>query len=160
MKRVLRYLFWTSFFIYCFALLNILFIRSRGHWGNISLIEYMKYSSNFIPFKTIWGYIQALLRGTMNVNIPIKNIFGNLLLFLPMGLYLPCMAKRLRTPGRFAISTFILPVIIETLQLLLRRGCFDIDDLIMNSLGSLIGYGIWRVKYVQKLLNISGINSK
>jgi glycopeptide antibiotics resistance protein len=36
-------------------------------------------------------------------------------------------------------------LVLETLQLLLRRGSFDIDDFILNSLGFFIGYGLYRI---------------
>jgi glycopeptide antibiotics resistance protein len=44
-------------------------------------------------------------------------------------------------------------VIIEVLQLLTRRGSFDIDDIILNTLGALIGLTIWKTKAIQYILN-------
>jgi glycopeptide antibiotics resistance protein len=89
----------------------------------------------------------------MNLDIPIKNIFGNLLIFLPMGLYLPCIFKKFRTLGHFFIGILIILLFGEVLQLLLRRGSFDIDDMILNVIGATIGFIIWKNGYIQKLLN-------
>jgi glycopeptide antibiotics resistance protein len=53
----------------------------------------------------------------------------------------------------FSIFMIILLFIIEVVQLVTRRGSFDIDDFILNMVGALIGFGIWKTKVVQKLLN-------
>jgi len=47
----------------------------------------------------------------------------------------------------------ILLFVIEVIQLVTRRGSFDIDDIVLNMLGALIGFGIWKTIFVQKLLN-------
>lgn len=155
MRKINRILLWVTFIIYCCALAIILFFTSRGsYWRHkIPLWDYIKYFSNFIPFRTIIGYIKAISRGTMNLDIPIKNIFGNLLLFLPMGLYLPCLSKGLRTFGRLIVSMMLIIVLIEMLQVLLRRGSIDVDDFILNISGVIIGFAIWRVTIIQKVLN-------
>ena len=43
----------------------------------------------------------------------------------------------------------ILLVVIEVVQVVTRRESFDIDDFILNMLGALIGFGIWKTKFVQ-----------
>lgn len=80
----------------------------------------------------------------MNIDTPIKNLFGNLLMFLPMGLYLPGFFKHLRALGAFCIWLIALIFVIEATELLLRRGSFDIDDFILNMAGALMGFAIWR----------------
>lgn len=153
MKKTIRFLLWGTFFVYCFAILCILFLSSRGYWNDLTFLEYIKRFSNFVPFRTIAGYIQGITKDTMNFDIPIKNIFGNLFLFLPMGLYLPCMFKKLRTLGKFILCIFAILPVVEVFQLLLRRGSFDIDDIIMNIIGAIIGFGIWKNIIIQKLLH-------
>mgnify|MGYP003415948985 FL=1 len=71
----------------------ILFLSSRGYWSNKPLMEYIKYSSNFIPIRTISEYIKAIFEGSINIDISIKNLVGNLILFSPMGIYLPYFIK-------------------------------------------------------------------
>lgn len=153
MKKLMRCLLLGTLLIYCFTLLIILFLSSRGNWSNLTLIEYIRRFSNFVPFKTIRWFVQGINNHSMNLDIPIKNIFGNLLIFLPMGLYLPCIFKKFRTLGHFFIGIFIILVFGEVLQLLLRRGSFDIDDMILNVIGATIGFIIWKNGYIQKLLN-------
>lgn len=153
MRKVMHFLLWGSFIVYGFILVFILFLSSRGFWSDLSFLEYIKRFSNFIPFRTIGGYIRAVKESAMNLDIPIKNIVGNLLLLFPMGIYLPCLFKRFRTIGKFIVSILIMLLVIETLQILLRRGSFDIDDIIMNVTGAIIGFAIWKLTIIQKLLN-------
>lgn len=89
----------------------------------------------------------------MNIDIPIKNLVGNFILFLPMGIYLPFLTKKMDKTNTFSIFMIILLFIIEVVQLVTRRGSFDIDDFILNMIGALIGFGIWKTKVVQKILN-------
>ncbi|RKQ33239.1 VanZ family protein [Oceanobacillus halophilus] len=150
MKKILINI---SFVIYLLALIVLLFLGSRGFlWSDLSLIEYIKNSSNFVPFKTISTYITAMFDGSMNMDIPIKNLFGNLIMFLPMGIYLPYFLKRINKVSGFTISMIILLFVIEVIQLVTRRGSFDIDDFILNMVGALVGFGIWKTKFIQKLL--------
>lgn len=147
-----------SFVFYILALImlllvGVMFVGIRGQiWTNLSLIEYIKSSSNFVPFKTISTYLTAMFTGSINIDIPIKNLLGNLVMFLPMGIYLPYYIKRLNKVGSFTLSMIVLLFVIEVTQLVTRRGSFDIDDFILNVAGALIGFGIWKTKFIQRLL--------
>ena len=116
------------------------------------LLEYIKYSSNIVPFKTISAYINAIFYGSMNIDIPIKNLVGNFILFLPMGIYLPYLTIKMDKIATFSIAIIILVFIIEVVQLVTRIGSFDIDDFILNILGALIGFGIWKTKVIQNIM--------
>lgn len=158
MKKIIRVIFGISFILYLLALVmllfvGVMFVGIRGNiWADLSLIEYIKSSSNFVPFKTISTYIQAIFDGSMNIDIPIKNLVGNLIMFLPMGIYLPFFIVKINKVSIFTILMIILLFFIETIQLVTRRGSFDIDDFILNTVGALIGFGFWKSKFVQKLL--------
>lgn len=153
MKKLIKIVLSISFIFYLLVLAIILFLGSRGDiWTDLSFWEYIKNSSNFVPFKSISTYINAIFNGTMNIDIPIKNIFGNLILFLPMGIYLPYLIKKLNKLSSFSISMIILLFVVEVIQLVTRKGSFDVDDFILNMFGALMGYGIWKIKFIQKLL--------
>ena len=153
MKRLIKIVLSISFILYLFALLVLLFLGTRGNvWADLTLLEYIKSSSNFVPFKTISTYTNAIFNGSMNMDIPIKNLVGNLIMFLPMGIYLPYFIKRMNKVSIFSISMIILLLVIEVIQIVIRRGSFDIDDFILNMLGALIGFGLSKMKFVQKLL--------
>lgn len=132
---------------------GVMFVGMRGHiWTDMSLIEYIRNSSNFIPFKTISTYVRAMFDGSLNISIVIKNLLGNFILFLPMGIYLPYYVKRINKFGKFTLSMVILLFLVEATQLVTRRGSFDIDDFILNMAGTLLGYSIWKTKIVQSIL--------
>ncbi|MCM3744300.1 VanZ family protein [Sporosarcina luteola] len=153
MKKIIKIVFNISFVVYLFALVFLLFLDTRGFiWSDLTMKEYIKNSSNFVPFKTINTYIRALFDGSMNIDIPIKNLFGNLFMFLPAGIYLPYYIRKLNKISVFLISMSIFLVVIEVVQVVTRRGSFDIDDFILNMLGSLTGFVIWKANAVQKLL--------
>ncbi|SET71599.1 VanZ like family protein [Oceanobacillus limi] len=153
MKKEINVIFSISFIFYLFLMVMILFLgRVGGTWStDLSLLETIRFNSNFVPFKTISTYIQAIIDGSMNVDIPIKNLFGNLFLFLPMGIYLPFFINKGNKLQTFTILMIIVLLFIETIQLVTRRGSFDIDDFILNMIGALIGYGIWRTKVVHRI---------
>ena len=157
MNKVIKVIVGISFIFYLLALImllfvGVMFVGIRGYvWTDISLIEYIRSSSNFVPFKTISIYITAMFDGSLNISIAIKNLFGNLIMFLPMGIYLPYYIKKLSKVGKFTLSMIILLFVIEVTQLVTRRGSFDIDDFILNMVGALIGFGIWKTKIVQRL---------
>ncbi|MGD6855847.1 VanZ family protein [Bacillus infantis] len=153
MKKALKIVFSVSFIVYLLLLASILFLGSRGFaWDGMSLTDYIRQSSNFIPFKTISMYLQALSDGRMNMDIPIKNLLGNFVLFMPMGVYLPFFIRKTNSIILFTVSTTAMLITIEIIQVITRRGSFDIDDYILNMLGALIGYGIWRSGFAGRML--------
>jgi len=64
-------------------------------------------------------------------------LVGNVLMFLPMGCLLPLVSDHL-TQGRMVLLACLIPLTIELLQPIVGRS-FDVDDLIMNALGILLG---------------------
>ena len=79
-------------------------------------------------------------------NISIINLVGNLIMLVPMACYLEYFIKPLR---RFWKDTFVVSVIvilIELIQLFTGKGSLDIDDIILNTLGAMLGYGFWKLK--------------
>ncbi|WP_436374659.1 VanZ family protein [Cytobacillus sp. BC1816] len=115
------------------------------------LMEYMKLSSNFVPFKTIIGYVLAISNGSMNLIIPIKNLAGNMAAFLPMGIFLPYFIRALNKLKSFAVTMAVMILSVEIIQLVTRRGSLDIDDFILNIIGALIGFGLWKAIIARKL---------
>lgn len=131
----------------------ISFAGIGGHtWTDSSWFEYIRSSSNFVPFKTIRTYIAALLDGHSKINAPIKSFLGNLMIYLQTGFLLPYFIKKLNKVRQFMLSITTLLLIVEVTQLVTRRGRFDIDELILNMLGALIGYSIWKTKRVQRFI--------
>ena len=68
------------------------------------------------------------------------NLAGNVIGFLPFGFFLPILSRRLRNGVLVTMSGFGLSLLVESIQLIFKVGCFDVDDLILNTLGVLFGY--------------------
>lgn len=113
-------------------------------------------SYNLIPFKSISGSLNHFYY------IGIRNVLGNLLLLLPFGILLGIM--KVKTVGRAFLYGLLVSLAIETIQLtisLLSLGTrsVDVDDLILNSAGTLIGFLLYRIVY-QILRNIKRTSIK
>ncbi len=93
---------------------------------------------NLIPFAEIrrfWVYRDTLGRRAMVV-----NLLGNILAFMPLGVLLPSAFLWMRRASRVVAAGFLLSFLAESVQLMTRVGSFDVDDILLNSAGTLIGY--------------------
>lgn len=153
MKRIgilKKLLFFVSLLVYVFVMIVLLF--RRGNYGDtISLIEYVKNSANLVPFRTINMYVDAISSGVISYHLIIDNLLGNIILFMPIGIYLPYYFKRITKAHQVLVVTLIIIFVVETTQLITMRGRFDIDDLILNTCGALIGFSVWRTGIVQRI---------
>lgn len=78
-----------------------------------------------------------------------RNIILNILMFVPFGFLLPILLKKTDAFWKVSLLGFTLTLLIEGTQLLLKRGIFEPDDLLGNTVGAMIGYGIYRLgKYI------------
>ena len=71
------------------------------------------------------------------------NIIGNIAMFIPVGLVWPFCFKKLDTIGKTVLVGAVFPLLIEITQLPLYDRCSDVDDLILNTTGILIGAMIY-----------------
>ena len=95
--------------------------------------------ANFVPFKTILSYLLGE-KGLIIVGI---NLVGNIVLLVPFGFLVPFVYRNM-TWKKSLVLAIATPLLIEGLQVLLHLGIFDIDDVILNSLGVMIGYWIFK----------------
>ena len=96
------------------------------------------YRYNFIPFKEIRRFY--IYRDVVGIRAFLANLFGNVLAFMPFGFFMPILRLRLRKWYCMLGMTFLLSLMIEITQLLTRVGSFDVDDLILNTSGGILGY--------------------
>lgn len=68
------------------------------------------------------------------------QIFLNILLFVPFGFLLPIISERLRSLWLTTVTGFIFSAGIETMQYITGRGLTEVDDVINNTAGALVGY--------------------
>ncbi|MFF3327077.1 VanZ family protein [Streptomyces sp. NPDC002889] len=92
--------------------------------------------SNLRPGDSIRDYLaQPALRDT------VKQLGGNLLLGVPFGLLLPVLVERARGLLRVSVATALVMTLVELVQGALVTGrAFDVDDVILNTTGALLGY--------------------
>jgi glycopeptide antibiotics resistance protein len=94
---------------------------------------------NFIPFHTLGIYWRNL-----GSDFWLRNLFGNLLLLLPLGLLGPISLPALDRWWRTALVALLYSVATEVIQLAVPDRSADIDDVIVNVAGSLLGFATWR----------------
>lgn len=102
---------------------------------------------NFVPFKTILPY----LLGHKGLIIAGINLIGNIALLVPIGFLVPFINSTITWKNSLLIA-IISGLIIEMMQVVLGVGIFDIDDILLNALGVMIGY--WAFLILDKWLRL------
>lgn len=74
-----------------------------------------------------------------------RNILGNIIPFLPMGFLVPVVFKSCHNAWKTMLVCTIGVCGIELVQLVAAIGFFDIDDILLNTVGCLAGYVLYRV---------------
>lgn len=126
-------LFFLMFILYMFLLFEL-----------VTSTDFESYSNNFIPFKEIMRY-------TYTSKLFYKNVLGNVLLFVPFGYFVNKVLKNKQV--LIAIfTTLITSLSIEIIQMNIGRS-FDIDDIMLNLIGGVIGYLIYKfLDYINEKL--------
>ena len=127
----------VSFFLLiiygCVVLYFVLFSDRLGRVEGYSTYRY-----NLIPFMEIRRFI--LYRDYVSTEAFLINLIGNLLVFFPVGMLVPLWRTKKTGFVRILIYTFLFTLCIESLQLVTKVGVFDVDDLMMNTLGGVAGW--------------------
>ena len=152
--------FWLKilFIIYLLLLITILFLKNEYRMGGFEDINTFSNEHfetiNIIPFATIIGYISGLLFEDININIVVINLATNLLLFAPMGFFIPILFdKKVKNIKQFGMVMGLITILVEILQFITYSGSTDIDDIILNTTGAIIIYMLMKTKFVKKLLD-------
>jgi glycopeptide antibiotics resistance protein len=95
------------------------------------------YRYNLVLFKEIMRFIEY--REELGVFAVFANLFGNILIFVPYGFFIS-MASTSRGFFQTLFYSFALSLGVEIFQLFARVGSFDVDDLLLNTLGGVLGY--------------------
>ncbi len=127
----------VAFLVYVVVLIYLLFFCDR--YGRTEQFETIKY--NLVPFQEIRRYIMNWQYFT--VELFIANIAGNICLFVPYGALLFVWFGRPVGFLEVTLSSFGLSLIIELIQLVTRVGVCDVDDMILNTVGGMLGYFVY-----------------
>lgn len=137
-KKLIRYAGMLLFVLYMGMMVYFLFFaesygrtveEGRGYQYNLELLA---------EIRRFWVYRDKVGNYAMAL-----NIFGNVAAFVPFGCILPVIQRRFRNWLLLVISGFSFSLCVEVAQLVFRVGCFDVDDLLLNTLGALLGYGVF-----------------
>ncbi len=133
-KRIGIGLIRLLFVVYLGCLLYFLFLSE--YFGRTERIAGFQY--NLQPFREISRYVR--LRRVLP-QLFVVNIIGNVAAFLPFGLLLPfLLPKRMRRLPVIFFLTYLFSLGVECTQMLTHVGIFDLDDIILNTLGGILGY--------------------
>lgn len=155
-RRLVRVVLWVLFGFYLLVLFSSLFFSRIDFQNYAAQHDFyranMDLMTNFVPFETITLYLRCLRYNYIGMAIPMTNLFGNLMLFMPMALLLPCLFSSMRKWWRFCLLMPLMLLAVESLQLILCCGSCDIDDVILNLSGALIVYFLIRIPAITRLL--------
>lgn len=154
-KKEILYLIFVCYIVGLFNLVlvpinfwNIIWYNIFYNFNENPFAGIFDFSYNFIPT------IYKIIIGEYTPDSWVKAmIVGNFLMFIPMGILLSLCFENVNKKNIFKYAVLI-PLAIEVLQLVVGRS-FDIDDLVMNFLGIVIGYFIVElVKKIKCLINV------
>ena len=114
------------FIVYILCLFQVVSFQDNVTWS----------SNNFIPFREMFRY-------KITSRLFIKNVLGNVLLFLPFGFFVSFYLK-VEDKKWPLFLTLITSISIEVVQMIIGR-VFDVDDIILNLVGGLVGYYIYDI---------------
>ena len=98
---------------------------------------------NLIPFVYLFDY--------NSLRDIVWNVAGNMVMFIPSGIILPIVYKKLNSFKKVVAAGVFISLCIEFLQLPFSSRASDIDDLILNTFGVAVGYGIFAaIKYLKR----------
>lgn len=96
------------------------------------------YRYNLKPFKEIKRFWNN--RDSLGLSTVITNLVGNIVAFAPFGFFLPMFSKAGRNLFGCVLLTSLFSLAVETVQLFSKVGAFDVDDILLNAIGGLVGW--------------------
>ena len=117
---------------------------------NLGRVTPREYSFNVILFREITRYLTGA--DVFSPGTIFLNLAGNIIAFVPFGFFITPVLNG-RTGFKEAVMlSFDVSLLVELIQLVTRVGSFDVDDLLLNTLGGLIGASVFfiRRKIVEK----------
>lgn len=129
----------SLFIVYVCLLLYFVVLKINGSAERLSSIKQSRdagfWNYNVYPLRTITPYIEDI-----TYTYAYMNILGNIIPFIPLGILIPIIFKRYRNLKK-AILIYLTYIIgIETLQFITMLGFFDVDDILLNIIGCIVGY--------------------
>ncbi len=129
----------VMFGVYIICLIYFLFFaESTGR-----TFEGRTYHYNLVLFREIGRFFRY--RETIGTTGVMLNLVGNVVAFVPFGFFLPVLSRKCRSFLYMVFFSFEFSLVVEIIQLVSKVGSFDVDDLLLNTIGGAIGYLIFVV---------------
>ncbi|MDR6879318.1 VanZ family protein [Bacillus sp. 3255] len=146
-ERIQTIFLYGVFICYIVFLIKLLFLSRISFLELFNSHRTFNRSINLIPFYSIKEY---LFSGSADIKkFAFSNVVGNIIILLPLGTYLTLFKKDKRVIANLLLI-FLVSLSVEIIQGLLGIGTADIDDIILNGLGGLIG--IWGYRLLAYIL--------
>ena len=130
---------WVLFILYlCLLAYFMFFSESFGRTDTDR-----EYAYNLVPLKEITRYFRYYR--TLGTTLFLINIVGNIAAFMPFGFFLPIISRRSRKWYNTVSFGLVFSLTLETLQLVLRVGSFDVDDMLLNTIGAALGFWVYKL---------------
>ena len=119
------------------------FLIFSDWYGRTGVMQEYHYNLElFREIRRFWDYREQVGYFAM-----VTNLLGNVLIFVPFGFFLP-MASRYRSFFSTLYASFGLSLCVEVFQFVTKVGSFDVDDLLLNTIGGVVGYIIFMISNV------------
>ena len=137
---------WVCFIAYLLLLVYVLFYSAL-----FDRVEHSEYRYNLTLFQEIGRYYNIGIRSGQ-WNLFVLNVIGNIAVFVPFGVSLPALFSRCKNLIVTTLLTLEFSFCVELIQLVTKVGSFDVDDLLLNTLGGVCGFLMYMVyRFVKKL---------
>ena len=135
------------FFLYLLLVIRLIIFKYpfyrleeiASSWEKGVILEGLD-TANFTLFKTIRMYIDY----SYKLN-SFENLVGNVIVFVPFGFLLPYVLTLGRNFFVMLLNAFVFVLGIEVFQLFSAFGAFDVDDILLNCVGTVLGYFIFLI---------------
>ena len=115
---------WTLFLAYILVVFHTTFFsREAGSRKTVSLILFETWGRSF--------HMHAMF-------------IENIIMFIPFGVFLPTLFERIRNWRLCVLTGFLCSCSIEISQYITQRGYMQLDDVVTNTVGALLGWAVWR----------------
>ncbi len=102
---------------------------------SVTVLSRDSVDTRVMELRPLWSYSKAIMNSDLR-----QQIVANIIMFIPFGYILSLISKRI------ALFGFIIPIFIEMLQWFFHKGLCEIDDVISNCIGLLLGFGLLTIK--------------
>lgn len=136
-ERLLSTFAWVMFIVYLLVLVRIVLFKDTQIYNLFAMIGHGQRVLNIIPFASTFEMMR-----TIGLLHNLQNIAGNLAVLFPMGIFIPLLNNK--GFKQTVVIVIGISVSIEVVQYILAIGISDIDDVILNTVGAIVGWSVFQ----------------